>query len=85
MSKDNKKLLVEKTLLKIDFKTKLIHSCSFCNDSGNYKQIKKRVTDKYFEKKLDFEPKLSSVTGKVCYHYNTWMTGANMAYMFDRN
>ena len=47
---------------------------------------KKPVTDKYFEKKLGFEPKSSSVTGKVCYHYNSWLTGVvYMAYMFDRN
>ena len=38
-------------------------------------ELKKPATDKYFEKKLYLEPESSSVTGKVCYHYN----------MFDRN
>ena len=28
---------------------------------------------------LDFEPESSSITGKVCYHYNTWVTGVYMA------
>ena len=27
--------------------------------------VKKRVTDKYFEKEIDFKPKSSSVTGTV--------------------
>ena len=36
------------------------------------------------KKKIGFEPELLSVTGKVCYHYNSWVTGVYMAYMFDR-
>ena len=36
------------------------------------------------KKKLDFEPKSPSVTGNVCYHYNTCVTGVYMAYMFDK-
>ena len=48
-------------------------------------QLKKRVNDKYFEKKLDLEPQSPSVTGKVCYHYNSWVTGVYMADIFDRN
>ena len=31
-----------------------------------------------------FEPKSPSVTGNVCYHYNTCVTGVYMAYMFDK-
>ena len=27
------------------------------------------------KKKLDFEPESASVTGKVCYHYNSWVSG----------
>ena len=32
------------------------HRCDCSDDSQNCEQMKKRVTDKYFEKKLDFEP-----------------------------
>ena len=39
----------------------------------------------HLKKKLDFKPESSSVTGKVCYHYNSWVAGAYMGYMFDRN
>ena len=31
------------------------------------------------------EPESPSVTGKVSYHYNSWMTGVHMTYKFDRN
>ena len=58
-------------------------SCSCCNDSWCLEQLKKCVTDKYFEKK--FEPKSPSFTGKVCCHYDSWATGVYMAFKFDRN
>ena len=45
----------------------------------------KRVTDKFFEKKLDFPPEPFSVTGKVFYHYNSWVTGVYMACMLSEN
>ena len=51
-------------------KTKWYHSCGCCDDCQSCEQLKKRVTNKYFEKKLDFEPQLPSFTGKVYYHYN---------------
>ena len=35
--------------------------------------------------KKKIEPESSSVTGKVSYHYNSWVTGVYMAYKFDRN
>ena len=47
--------------------------------------VPQRVTDKYFEKKLDFESYLPSATGNVSYHYNAWVTGVFVAYLFDRN
>ena len=47
--------------------------------------MKKNVADKYFEEKLDFEPESPSITEKVCYHYNSWVTRVYMAFMFDRN
>ena len=31
------------------------NSCDCCDDSWNYEQLEKRVSDKYFDKKLDFE------------------------------
>ena len=38
--------------------------------------MKKRVADKFFEKKL--------VTGNVCYHYNTWVTGVYMSTFYRK-
>ena len=63
----------------------MYHSCGCCDDSQSCEQMKKQVTHKYFEKKLAFEPKPPSVTGNVCYQYNTWVTGIYMAYMLHRN
>ena len=56
---------------KLTLKTKCYQSCGCCDNSGSCEQLKKHVADKYFEKKLDFEPKSASVTRKVCYHYNS--------------
>ena len=70
---------------KLTLKTKRYHSCGCCNNSWSCEQMKKRFTDKYFRKKLDFEPKSPSVTGKVCYHYNNRVTSVYMMYMFGRN
>ena len=70
---------------KLTLKTKWYHSYVCCDDSCSFEQLKKRVADKYFENKLDLEPESPSVTGKVCCHYNHWMTGVCRAYMFDRN
>ena len=36
---------------KLTLKTKWYHSCSSCDDSRSCEQLKKRVTDTYFEKK----------------------------------
>ena len=35
--------------------------------------------------KLDFEPKSPSVTRKVCYHYNSWLTGVHRTCLFHIN
>ena len=59
----------------LTLKTKRYHSRGCCDNSCICEQLKKRVTDKHFEKKLDFEPESASVTGKVCYHYNSWVSG----------
>ena len=40
---------------KSTLKTKLYHSCGYCDDSRRC-ELKNCVADKYFEKKLDFEP-----------------------------
>ena len=37
---------------KLTLKTKWYHSCGCCDDSRSCEQLKKRVTDKYFEKKV---------------------------------
>ena len=41
---------------KLTLWTKWYHSCGCCDDSRSFEQLKKGVTDKYFEKTLDFEP-----------------------------
>ena len=70
---------------KLTLKTKWYHSFGCCDGFWSCEQLKKHVTDKYFEKNLGFEPGLSSVTGKVCYHWNSWVTGVYIADMFDGN
>ena len=40
---------------KLTLKTKWFYRCGCCNDCQSCKQLKKHVTDKYFEIKLDFE------------------------------
>ena len=67
---------------KLTLKTKCYQSCGCRDNSRSCEQLEKRVADKYFEKKLDFQPKLPSVTGKVCYHYNSWVTGAYRTWVF---
>ena len=47
---------VSKPSSRLTFKTKWYHSCGCCDDSWSCEQLKKHVTDKYFEKNLDFEP-----------------------------
>ena len=37
-----------------------------------------------FGKKLDFESECYSVTGKVCYRYNSWVTGVYIAYAWQK-
>ena len=60
--------------------------CGCCDYSQSFEQLKKCITDIYFEKKkLDFEPYSPSITGNLCYHYNTWVTDVYMAYMLGRN
>ena len=80
-----KKFWWKETLLKVDLENNWYHSCGCSDDSRNCEQMKKRITDKWFEKKVYFEPEPPSITGKVCYHYNSWVTGAYAACMFDRN
>ena len=77
--------LIRRQSSKLALKIKWYHSCGCCDDCQSCEQLKKHVTDKYFEKKLDLEPQSPSVTGKVYHHYNSWVTGVYMVYMFDRN
>ena len=70
---------------KLTLKTKCYQSCGCRDNFRSCEQLKKRVADKYFEKKLDFQPKSSSVTGKVCYHYNSWVTGVYRTWVFHMN
>ena len=50
-----KKFGGSKPFSKLTLKTKWYHNCGCCNDSRSWEQLKKRVTNKYFEKKLQFE------------------------------
>ena len=54
-----------KSSSKLNLKKKWYHSCGCCDDSRSCELLKKRVTDKYFEKKLDFE-----ATRIKCVHEN---------------
>ena len=69
---------------KLSSKTKWYHSYSCYDNSQSCKQLKKCVTDNYFEKKLGFELQSPSVSENVCYYYNTWVTGIYMVYMVGR-
>ena len=65
---------------KLTLKAKWYQSCGCCDgDLRSCAQLKKRVTDKYFE------PISPSLTGNVCYHYNSWVTGVHIACLFHRN
>ena len=44
-----------KSSSKLTLKTKWYHSCGCYDDSKCFEQLKMRATDRYFEKKLDFE------------------------------
>ena len=46
---------VSKPFSKLTLKTEWYHSCGCCDDSRSCEQLKKHVSDNYFEKKLDFE------------------------------
>ena len=76
--------LIRKQSLKLTLKTKRYHSCGCC-DYVSKLSITEEACYRYFEKKLDLEPESTSVTGKLSYHYNSWVTGVYIAYMFDRN
>ena len=86
---NNKKSLKDsgrrKPSSKLTLETKWYHSCGYSDDSQSCEQLKKCVTDESFEKKLDFEPEFSSITGNVCYHYNSSVTGVYMACIFHRH
>ena len=60
-----KKFRWKKPSSKLTLKTKCYQSYGCCDNSRSCEQLKKHVADKYFEKKLDFEPKSPSVTRKV--------------------
>ena len=64
------------------WKQKYNHSCSCCDDSRSCEQLKKCIIDKSFEKKVRL---WTLIISKNCYHYNSWVIGVYMAYMFDRN
>ena len=52
---------------------KMITICGCCDDSQSCEQLKKHVTDKHFEKKLNFEYESPSVKRKIC-GISTWCT-----------
>ena len=76
--------LIRRQSPKLTLKTKRYHSCGCCDDPQSCEQLKKHATDKYFEKKVNLEPQSPSVTGKVCYHYNSWVTGIYVWQKFCR-
>ena len=52
-------------------KNKMVISYGCCDDPQSCEQLEKRATDKYFEKKVDFEYESPSIKGKICYHYSS--------------
>ena len=48
---------------KLTLKTKCYHNCCCFDNSQSWEQLKKRVTEKYVENKLGFEPESPSVNG----------------------
>ena len=81
----SKKIIGCKPSSKLILKTKWYHICECCDDSRSCELLKKHVTDKYLEKKVKLWSLSPFITGNTCYHYNTWVTGVYMAYIFDRN
>ena len=74
-----------KSSSKFTLKTKWCNNCGCCDDSGSCEQLKKCVTDKYFEKNL-------ILWTLMTFHNRKWMLQLQclsewclMAYMFDRN
>ena len=59
----------------LTFKTEWTHSRGSCDNSQSFEQLTKHVTAKNFENKLGFEPESPSMTGKLCYLYNSLVTG----------
>ena len=53
--------LIRRQSSKLTLKTKWYHSCGCCDNSQSCEQLRKRVNDKYFEKKLDLEPESPSL------------------------
>ena len=47
-----KKIGESKPSLKLTLKTKSYHTCGCCDDSRSCEQLKKHVTDKYYEKEV---------------------------------
>ena len=80
-----KKMFGSKYSSELTLITKWYYSCGCCHDSLSCKQLKKCVTDKYLRKKVRHWTLFTFVTENLCYHYNTWVTGVYMMYMFDRN
>ena len=60
-----KKLYESKPSSKLILKRKCYHSWGCCDDFRSCEPLKERVKDKYFEKRLDFEPNSPSVTGNM--------------------
>ena len=80
MRQHSQKFVGCKPSSKLIWKTKWYHGRDCCDDYRSCEQLKKRVTDKYFQKKLTLWSLSPSITGNTCYHYNTWVAG-----VFDRN
>ena len=72
----------KETLLKLDLGTTVVAAVMILEVVNNWRSV---LQINILKKKLDFEPESPSVTEKVCYHYNSWVSVVYMAYVFDRN
>ena len=70
---------------KFKLKATCYPSCGCCDSSGSCEQLKKRVTDKYCEKKVRLWTQVTFHYRKSMLHYNTKVTAIFMTCIFYRN
>ena len=75
MRQHSKKIRGSKPSSRLTLKTRWCRNCGCCDDPWSWDNGRILFRINIFLKKLDFTPKSPSLTGNVCYYYNTWVTG----------